>query len=230
MWGHPGKKLLFMGCEFGQEREWNHDTSLDWHLLQDPFHKGVQLLIRDLNHAYAGITALHQCDTEPGGFQWLVADDRDNSVIAWARHAKDGGTAVVVSNFTPVPRPGYRIGVPKPGFYREAINTDSAVYGGSNIGNMGGVQAQECEAHGQPYCITLTVPPSQPSSSSGRGEAHSGAGGRVWRLRLTSTRPPTTSSTASPKPSVMGSPRTTAAAATPNSGAMEVPAWSGLAG
>jgi 1,4-alpha-glucan branching enzyme len=159
MWGHPGKKLMFMGCEFGQEREWNHDTSLDWHLLQDPLHKGVQLLIRDLNHAYAGIPALHQCDTEANGFQWLVADDRDNSVIAWARHSKDGSTAVVVSNFTPVPRPGYRIGVPKPGFYREAINTDSGVYGGSNVGNMGGVQAQECEAHGQPYCITLTVPP-----------------------------------------------------------------------
>src|SRR5215207_4528186 len=159
MWGHPGKKLMFMGCEFGQEREWNHDTSLDWHLLQDPFHKGVQLLIRDLNHAYAGIPALHQCDTEAGGFQWLVPDDRDNSVIAWARHGKDGSTAVVVSNFTPVPRPGYRIGVPKPGFYREAINTDAALYSGSNVGNMGGVEAQECEAHGQPYCITLTVPP-----------------------------------------------------------------------
>jgi 1,4-alpha-glucan branching enzyme len=159
MWGHPGKKLMFMGCEFGQEREWNHDTSLDWHLLQDPFHKGVQLLIRDLNHAYAGIPALHQCDTEPGGFQWLVADDRDNSVIAWARHGRDGSTAVVVSNFTPVPRAGYRIGVPKPGFYREAINTDAALYGGSNVGNMGGVEAQECEAHGQPYCITLTIPP-----------------------------------------------------------------------
>ena len=158
MWGHPGKKLLFMGCEFGQEREWNHDASLDWHLLDDGMHSGVHRLIRDLNHAYASIPALHRCDTEPGGFQWLVADDRDNSVIAWARYAPDS-TAVVVSNFTPVPRHGYRIGVPKPGFYREAINSDAGIYGGSNIGNMGGVEAEACEAHGHPYCLTLTIPP-----------------------------------------------------------------------
>ena len=159
MWGHPGKKLLFMGGEFGQEREWNHDTSLDWHLLQDPLHNGVKALIRDLNRLHREVPALHECDTEPGGFQWLVADDRDNSVIAWARHAPGGSMAVVVANFTPVPRHGYRIGVPRPGFYREAVNSDAGLYGGGNLGNMGGVQAEECEAHGHPYCLTLTIPP-----------------------------------------------------------------------
>jgi len=160
MWGHPGKKLLFMGGEFAQEREWNHDHSLDWHLLDDPFHKGVQVLIRDLNHAYRSISALHECDCESKGFEWLVSDDRDNSVIAWLRRGDDEGSiAVVVSNFTPVPQEGYRLGVPEPGFYREALNTDAAVYGGSNVGNLGGVRAEEMPSHGRPYSLCLTIPP-----------------------------------------------------------------------
>jgi 1,4-alpha-glucan branching enzyme len=160
MWGHPGKKLLFMGGEFGQEREWNHDASLDWHLLDDPLHRGVQALVRDLNAAYRSIPALYERDCTPDGFRWLVADDHDNSVIAWARQGADAGSvAVVASNFTPVPRPGYRIGVPRPGFYREAVNTDAAVYGGGNIGNLGGVQAEETPSHGQPCSLTLTLPP-----------------------------------------------------------------------
>ena len=160
MWGHPGKKLLFMGGEFAQEREWNHDESLDWHLLDEPYHRRVQTLIRDLNHAYRSIPALHERDGEEGGFQWLVADDRDNSVIAWARRGEsEGALAIVVSNFTPVPREGYRIGVPLPGFYREAVNTDAAIYGGSDVGNMGGLMAENAPSHGHPCSLTLTLPP-----------------------------------------------------------------------
>jgi 1,4-alpha-glucan branching enzyme len=160
MWGHPGKKLLFMGGEFGQEREWNHDRSLDWHLLEDPLHRGVQSLIRDLNRVYRESPALYRRDAEPSGFQWLVADDADNSVIAWARRGEDPEEAVVViSNFTPVPRSAYRLGVPLPGFYREVLNTDAALYGGSNMGNLGGLRASETGSHGQPCSIELTLPP-----------------------------------------------------------------------
>jgi 1,4-alpha-glucan branching enzyme len=160
MWGHPGKKLLFMGGEFGQEREWNHDYSLDWHLLEDPFHRGVQALIRDLNHAYRTIPALHQRDYEAGGFQWLVSDDSENGVIAWARRGEDESCiAVVVSNFTPVPRHGYRIGVPLPGAYREVLNSDAAIYGGSNVGNLGQIVTEAAESHGHPHCLHLTLPP-----------------------------------------------------------------------
>jgi 1,4-alpha-glucan branching enzyme len=160
MWGHVGKKLLFMGSEFGQEREWNHNQSLDWHLLEDGFHKGVQNLIRDLNHAVISIPALHERDTDASGFQWLVADDAENSVIAWLRRGDDPEKiAIVVSNFTPVPRDGYRIGVPLPGTYREVVNSDAALYGGSNMGNGGSVVAREEESHGHPYSLCLTLPP-----------------------------------------------------------------------
>jgi 1,4-alpha-glucan branching enzyme len=160
MWGHPGKKLLFMGGEIAQEREWNHDLSLDWHLLEDPFHRGVQALIRDLNRVYREFPALHERDAEAGGFQWLVADDAENSVIAWARRGADEKqVVVVVSNFTPVPRAGYRIGVPVPGHYREVLNTDAEMYGGGNVGNLGGVTAEASESHGHPCSVTLTLPP-----------------------------------------------------------------------
>ena len=160
MWGHPGKKLLFMGGEFGQEREWNHNQSLDWHLLDDPLHRGVKDAIRDLNHLYAATPALHSRDVEAGGFQWLVADDQDNSVIAWARKGRaPGEIAIVVSNFTPVPREGYRIGVPAAGFYREAFNSDAEGYGGSNVGNMGGLHTDASASHGQDQSLCLTLPP-----------------------------------------------------------------------
>jgi 1,4-alpha-glucan branching enzyme len=160
MWGHPGKKLLFMGGEFGQEREWNHDHSLDWHLLDDPMHRGLQDLVRDLNKAYRGIPALHERDCEAGGFEWIVSDDDDNSVIAWLRRGDDPErVVVVVANFTPVPRPAYRLGVPLPGLYKEILNTDAAGYGGGNVGNLGGVWAESSESHGRPSSITLTVPP-----------------------------------------------------------------------
>jgi len=160
MWGHPGKKLLFMGGEIAQEREWNHDSGLDWHLLDDRFHQGVHALIRDLNRVYRELPALHQRDSEAAGFQWLVSDDAENSVIAWARRGDDpDDVAIVVSNFTPVPREAYRIGVPLPGFYQEVLNTDASLYGGGNVGNLGGVSAEETESHGQPCSLSLTIPP-----------------------------------------------------------------------
>jgi 1,4-alpha-glucan branching enzyme len=160
MWGHPGKKLLFMGGEFGQEREWNHDHSLDWHLLEDPMHRGLRDLVRDLNKTYRGVPALHERDCEAGGFEWIVSDDDDNSVIAWLRRGDDDGrSVVVVANFTPVPRAAYRLGVPLPGFYKEIVNTDAAGYGGGNVGNLGGLWAESSESHGRPFSITLTVPP-----------------------------------------------------------------------
>ncbi|HEV8261775.1 MAG TPA: 1,4-alpha-glucan branching protein GlgB, partial [Burkholderiales bacterium] len=142
MFAHPGKKLLFMGCEFGQEREWNHDDSLDWHLLSEPNHAGVKSLMRDLNNAYRSLPALHQLDCEPQGFEWIDASDHERSVVAFLRRGRDQqSVAVVVCNFTPIPRLHYRVGVPTAGHYGERINTDSQHYGGSNTGNGGGVVA-----------------------------------------------------------------------------------------
>jgi len=159
MWGHPGKKLLFMGCEFGQKGEWNHRQSLDWHQLGEPLHHGVQKLVSDLNRIYREQPALHQRDCEPTGFQWLIGDDAANSVLAWVRHGDTGPDVVVVCNFTPVPRTDYRVGVPEAGYYREAVNTDAGIYGGSNMGNGGGVDSEPVEAHGHAQSIRLTLPP-----------------------------------------------------------------------
>jgi 1,4-alpha-glucan branching enzyme len=159
MWGHPGKKLLFMGGEIAQEREWNHDRELDWRSLQDPTHAGIQRLVRDLNRLYASEPALHQRDCEPNGFQWTVGDDRSNSVFSFVRYAANDPPVLVVSNMTPVPRYGYRIGVPLDGAWREIFNTDSQYYGGSNVGNQGQVMAQEIAAHGQPYSLEIILPP-----------------------------------------------------------------------
>ncbi|HST74090.1 MAG TPA: alpha amylase C-terminal domain-containing protein, partial [Acetobacteraceae bacterium] len=160
MWAMPGKKLLFMGGEFAQDREWNHDTGLDWHLLDDPRHAGMQKLVRDLNSAYREIGALHAHDCEPEGFRWLIVDDRDQSVFAWLRFGEpEDPPALVVSNFTPVPREGYRVGVPRGGSWREVINTDAAVYGGANLGNGGAVRAEDTASHGQPASVLLTIPP-----------------------------------------------------------------------
>jgi 1,4-alpha-glucan branching enzyme len=160
MWAHPGKKLLFMGGEFGQEREWNHDASLDWHLLEQADHAGVKRLVGDLNKAYRTLPALHQRDCEPSGFQWLVADDSLNSVLAFARIGDEGEKPVAVAcNFTPMPRSDYRIGVPSKGFWREVVNTDAADYGGANMGNMGGVHTQDIASHGFAQSICLTLPP-----------------------------------------------------------------------
>ncbi|HJN51428.1 MAG: 1,4-alpha-glucan branching protein GlgB [Pseudomonadales bacterium] len=159
MWTQPGKKLLFMGCEFAQLREWNHDDSLDWQLLEEPMHAGVQQLLKDLNHLYRCTPALHQLDCESAGFTWLIPDDSDNSVIAYLRHGGSHPPAIVVSNLTPMERQQYRIGVPKAGFYNEILNTDSEFYGGSNLGNMGGVTSDDCAAHSYEDSISITLPP-----------------------------------------------------------------------
>lgn len=160
MWTHPGKKLLFMGGEIAQHREWNHDRSLDWHLLDDPRHAGVQRLVRDLNRLYRGLPALYQRDTSPDGFAWSVIDDASNSIFAYIRLGNEGEQPVlVVCNLTPVPQQAYTVGVPQAGAWREVFNSDAGVYGGSNMGNGGTVQGAEEPSHGHPASLTLTVPP-----------------------------------------------------------------------
>lgn len=161
MWAHPGKKLLFMGSEFAQGREWNVNQSLDWHLLEEAggWHKGVQSLVRDLNHCYTGHPAMYQLDFDPQGFEWLVVDDNENSVFAFVRRDAEGNEMLVVSNFTPVVRDNYRIGVSQPGCYREVINTDSAYYRGSNLGNQGQVRTTAEPMHQREYSLSLLLPP-----------------------------------------------------------------------
>lgn len=160
MWTHPGKKLLFMGCEIAQYAEWNHDTQLDWPTLADPLHRGMQHLVRDLNHAYASEPALHHCDCDGHGFRWIVGDDKANSVFAYYRAGQPGvPPVVVVCNFTPVPRYGYRVGAPRAGQWREILNSDAQLYGGSNVGNAGVVIARPSPSHGQPFSMDLTLPP-----------------------------------------------------------------------
>jgi len=159
MWTHPGKKLLFMGCEFGQWREWNHDEQLDWYLLQYAEHIGVKKLVSDLNRVYREEKALHERDAEPMGFQWLIGDDSANSVFAYLRWSKEGEPLLVVANLTPVPREGYRVGVPYGGHWVELLNSDAEMYAGSNIGNGGGVHAEEIKGHGMPVSLSLNLPP-----------------------------------------------------------------------
>ena len=161
MWGHPGKKLLFMGCEFAQAREWNHDQSLDWHLLGDPRHAGVQRLVRDLNRLYRETPALYQLDVAPAGFEWMDHQDAAHSVLAFVRRGSDAQRFVlVVCNFTPTVQSAYRVGVPQPGAYRERLNTDSSHYGGSNAGTpLGAATAEPVPWHGQAQSVVLTLPP-----------------------------------------------------------------------
>jgi 1,4-alpha-glucan branching enzyme len=160
MWAHPGKKLLFMGGELAQEREWQHDESLDWHLLEQPGHSGVQALVRDLNRLYREEPALYEVDFEPAGFMWLEPNDADANVLAFARlPAGKGRPVVCVCNLSPVPREGYHLGLPRPGRWRELLNTDSTFYGGSDVGNLGGIEASGPAWHGQPQSAELRVPP-----------------------------------------------------------------------
>jgi len=159
MWTHPGKKLLFMGSEIAQEREWNHDGEIDWHLLDDGAHAGIQRLVRDLNNLYAAEPSLHATDGDPSGFSWIVGDDRANSVFAFLRTSGAGAPLLVVCNMTPVPRHGYRIGVSSPGRWREVANTDSRFYGGSDLGNDGAVHTVEQPSHGLSHSVELTLPP-----------------------------------------------------------------------
>lgn len=159
VWAHPGKKLLFMGGEIGQEREWNHDGEIDWNLLPQPEHHGVQRLVRDLNRLYAAVPALHRRDADPEGFRWIVVDDRDNSVFAFLRLAEDAPPVLCVLNMTPVPRHGYRVGVPCSGLWRELLNSDASVYGGSGVGNGGAIRTHAVASHGQAQALDLVLPP-----------------------------------------------------------------------
>ena len=160
MYGHPGKKMLFMSGEFGQWWEWNHDDSLQWHLCQQEPHLGLQRYVHDLNWLYQNEPALHEVDFDWTGFQWIDINDSNNSVIAFLRKARDQhGMVVCICNFTPVPRFGYRIGVPSSGRFRELLNSDAETYGGSNVGNGGGVLAEPIPSHGFPNSIELTLPP-----------------------------------------------------------------------
>jgi 1,4-alpha-glucan branching enzyme len=161
MFGHPGKKLLFMGGEFAQEREWNHEQSLDWHLLADPFHEGVRRLVRDLNHLLRAAPALHERDMEPQGFEWIDHHDATRSAFSFVRRGRrDDALMLVVSNFTPTVHRGFRLGVPRDGRWQERLNTDSEHYGGSDVGTpLGAAMSQHVAAHGRPDSIVIDLPP-----------------------------------------------------------------------
>ena len=160
MYAQPGKKLLFMGGEFGQWLEWAHDGSLDWELLDHPLHAGLQRWMEDLNRLYRDEPALHELDCDPKGFEWIDCDDADSSVVTFIRKGKSMSTIIlVVCNFTPVPRYSYRLGSPRSGFWQEILNGDAGEYGGSNMGNLGGVEAVPVPLHGRPYSLTITLPP-----------------------------------------------------------------------
>jgi 1,4-alpha-glucan branching enzyme len=160
MWTHPGKKLLFMGNDFGQWNEWNHDDSLQWDLLQWESHKGLQACVADLNRIYRSQAALYEVDFSPEGFEWIDCNDYENSTISYLRRARDPEDFLVIGcNFTPVVRSNYRIGVPTRARYDEIFNSDSTYYAGSDVGNGAGVEATERPMHGRPYSLELTIPP-----------------------------------------------------------------------
>jgi 1,4-alpha-glucan branching enzyme len=160
MWAHPGKKLLFMGGEFGQRREWTHDGELEWWVCDLEGHAGLQRLVSQLNRVYRGAPALYQQDFTPAGFEWVVADDAERSVFAFVRKAQGGHPPLlVVSNLTPVPRTNYVLGVPQGGYWRELINTDAVEFGGSGWGNLGGVESAPVRSHGRMQSVCITVPP-----------------------------------------------------------------------
>jgi 1,4-alpha-glucan branching enzyme len=160
MYAMSGKKLLFMGGEFGQWKEWNHDESLEWNLLGYDPHLGLQRWVRDLNAMYTREPALHSTDGDPAGFEWVDCTDSESSIVSWIRKTPDGGEVVLaVCNFTPVPRTGYRVGVPLGGMWRELLNSDALLYGGGGLGNAGGFEAERVPYHGRPYSLNLTLPP-----------------------------------------------------------------------
>jgi len=161
MYANPGKKLIFMGGEFGQVREWNHDASLQWHLLDDPRHDGARRWLEDLNKAYRDIPALHELDMSPDGFEWIDCCDSENSVVSLVRRSKSNPDemVVIVMNFTPLPRHNYQVGLPRGGHWSEILNSDATLYGGSGQGNMGGLDASPIPLHGRRWSVTLTIPP-----------------------------------------------------------------------
>jgi len=160
MFGQSGKKLLFMGGEFGQYNEWSHDRSLDWHVLGNPPNHGLQTWVAELNRTYRDLSALHELDEEPTGFEWIDCNDNATSVLAWLRKGKDTRDRVlIICNFTPIPRQMYQVGVPLGGYWKEVLNSDAKEYGGSGMGNMGGAHAREHSVHGRPFSLTLVLPP-----------------------------------------------------------------------
>ena len=160
MFAQPGKKLLFMGCEFGQVSEWSHDRSLDWNVLQYPVHYGLMNWVEQLNRVYRREPALHWFDNDPRGFEWVDCNDAPMSVVSLLRKGKEGENPILIAcNFTPVPRVGYMVGVPTGGYWRELLNSDGKEYGGSGIGNAGGAEAIPETTHGRPYSLRLTLPP-----------------------------------------------------------------------
>ena len=159
MFAQPGKKLIFMGGEFGQWQEWNHDSSLSWDLLQFPRHNDLRLLVGDLNHLYRSEPALHDSENAPESFEWIDARDNENNILSFLRKDKSGNAVAVICNFSPVPRPNYRIGISGGGCWRELLNTDAKVYGGSGQGNFGGVEASPAPLHGRSHSLTINVPP-----------------------------------------------------------------------
>jgi 1,4-alpha-glucan branching enzyme len=160
MYSQPGKKLMFMGAEIGQWSEWNHDASLDWHLLQYPAHQGIERWLSDMNHVYRTIPALHEQDCDYHGFSWIDCNDSASSILAFLRYGlNEKRPVLVIANFTPVPRLGYQVGVPIGGMWRELLNSDAEVYGGSGMGNFGAVASRAEPSHGRPHSLTLTVPP-----------------------------------------------------------------------
>jgi 1,4-alpha-glucan branching enzyme len=159
MWAHPGKQLLFMGSEFAQDGEWAESRSLDWWHLEDPAHRGVLDLVRDLNGRYRESEALWSQDVDPAGFQWIDANDAAGNTLSFLRFGADGQALACIANFAGTPHLGYRVGLPRGGRWREVVNTDAAAYGGSGVGNMGGVVAVEEPWHGQPYSATIAAPP-----------------------------------------------------------------------
>jgi 1,4-alpha-glucan branching enzyme len=161
MYANPGKKLLFMGCEFAQIREWNHDASLDWELLENPRHAGIHRWMQDLNKAYRDVPAMHELDMSPEGFEWIDCCDTENSVASLLRRSKTrpDEIVVVVMNFTPTPLHNYQIGMPRGGHWTEMLNSDADTYGGSGQGNMGGLDATPIPLHGRKWSVTLTLPP-----------------------------------------------------------------------
>ena len=160
MYGHPGKKLLFMGGEFAQGKEWNHDEGLEWFVLQSPLHKGIQNWVKDLNHFYKKEPALYESDFSADGFEWIDFHDWEQSIISFIRKSKDTDEIILIAcNCTPVPRYNYNVGVPRRGFWKEVLNSDAKMYGGSGCGNLGGIQAVKKPAHGRTYSLYLTLPP-----------------------------------------------------------------------
>ena len=160
MFAEPGKKMLFMGGEIGQWSEWNFESELEWHLLKWGQHRGLRDFVKDLNHLYTNEPAMHQLDCQPQGFEWIDFRDTDATVVAFIRRGMDPGEEIVfIFNFTPVPRESYRIGVDRPGYYRELLNSDSGKYWGSNVGLEGGRRAEDYSWHGRKYSLNLTLPP-----------------------------------------------------------------------